>query len=74
MTVWRVLDHRRSPLEPTFRETLFNLTSIMTGTGFFSGSFATWGGFSLVVAFVIGVIGGLFVVQCRGRCRCSGCR
>jgi trk system potassium uptake protein TrkH len=43
--------------EPAFREALFNLTSIMSSTGFFSGTFPTWGGFMLVVAFVIGVIG-----------------
>jgi trk system potassium uptake protein TrkH len=29
----------------------------MSSTGFFSGTFPTWGGFMLVVAFVIGVIG-----------------
>ena len=29
----------------------------MSSTGFFSGSFATWGGYMLVVAFLIGVIG-----------------
>jgi trk system potassium uptake protein TrkH len=46
------------PVEPVFREALFNLTSIMSSTGFFSGSFPTWGGFMLVVAFVIGVVGG----------------
>ena len=54
---WRVLE-TGGPLEPTFREALFNLTSIMSSTGFFSGSFPTWGGLMLVVAFVIGVVGG----------------
>jgi trk system potassium uptake protein len=54
--LWRV-GTTGAALEPTFRETLFNLTSIMSSTGFFSGSFPTWGGFMLVVAFVIGVIG-----------------
>ena len=45
-------------LEPTFREALFNLTSIMSTTGFFCGEFRRPGaGFSMVVAFVIGVIG-----------------
>ena len=57
VTVWRVLD-AGGDLEPVFRETLFNLVSVMSGTGFFSGSFAAWGGFSMVVAFVLGVIGG----------------
>lgn len=44
--------------EPAFRESLFNLVSIISSTGFFSGSFPEWGGYMLVVAFVIGVIGG----------------
>ncbi len=57
VTLWRVWT-TGDPWEPTFREALFNLTSIMSSTGFFSGSFPTWGGFMLVVAFVIGVIGG----------------
>jgi trk system potassium uptake protein len=57
VTVWRVWTTGEA-IEPTFREALFNLTSIMSSTGFFSGSFPTWGGVMLVVAFVIGVIGG----------------
>jgi trk system potassium uptake protein len=56
VTVWRVWT-AGGPVEEVFRETLFNLTSIMSSTGFFSGSFPGWGGFMLVVAFVIGVIG-----------------
>lgn len=56
ITLWRVWT-TDTALEPAFRETLFNLTSIMSSTGFFSGSFATWGGPMLIVAFVIGVIG-----------------
>jgi trk system potassium uptake protein TrkH len=57
VTLWRVWT-TGDPVEPTFRVALFNLTSIMSSTGFFSGSFPTWGGFMLVVAFVIGVVGG----------------
>ncbi len=57
VTAWQVLS-AGSPIEPTFREALFNLTSIMTGTGFFSGTFINWGGFAMVVAFVVGLIGG----------------
>lgn len=56
VTVWQVWTTGMA-WEPAFRESLFNLTSIMSSTGFFSGSFPTWGGFMLVVAFVIGVIG-----------------
>ncbi|MCX7301864.1 MAG: TrkH family potassium uptake protein [Rhodobacterales bacterium] len=76
VTIWR-LDTSRMELEPAFRETLFNLTSIMTGTGFFSGTFPTWEGFAMVVAFVVGMIGGctgsssgaisVFRVQLAGR-------
>ena len=57
VTLWRVMT-TSAPLEPTFREALFNLSSIMTGTGFFSGSFTTWEGPALIVAFVMGFIGG----------------
>jgi trk system potassium uptake protein len=57
VAAWRVATSDMA-LEPAFRESLFNLTSIMSGTGFFSGSFPTWGGFMLVVAFVLGLIGG----------------
>ncbi len=45
-------------LEPVFRTTLFNLVSIFTGTGFSTSNVAGWGDFALVVAFVVGLIGG----------------
>lgn len=57
VTLWRWLTSDM-PLEPAFRESLFNLVSIISSTGFFSGSFPTWGGYMLIVAFVIGIIGG----------------
>jgi trk system potassium uptake protein TrkH len=57
VTTWRVWSSDME-LEPAFRETWFNLSSIMTGTGFFSGSFAGWEGFAMIVAFIVGMIGG----------------
>jgi trk system potassium uptake protein TrkH len=56
VTLWRWLTSDME-FEDVFRESLFNLVSIMSSTGFFSGSFPVWGGFMLVVAFVIGIIG-----------------
>ena len=56
VTIWRVWT-AGGDIEPVFRQTLFNLASIMSSTGFFSGTFPTWGGFMLIVAFVIGVVG-----------------
>jgi trk system potassium uptake protein TrkH len=56
VTAWRVIA-TGAEIEPTFRECLFNLTSVMSSTGFFSGDFAVWGSFSMVVALVIGIIG-----------------
>jgi len=44
-------------IEEAFRQSLFNLTSIMSSTGFGTSTFAGWGGFMLVVAFVIGIVG-----------------
>lgn len=56
VTVWQVA-RTDMAWEPAFRQSLFNLTSIMSSTGFFSGSFPAWGGFVLIVAFVIGTVG-----------------
>jgi trk system potassium uptake protein TrkH len=57
VTLWRVATVG-GPIEPIFRDAAFNLVSIFTGTGFFSGGFSGWGGFALVVAFTFGFIGG----------------
>lgn len=56
VTVWRWWTSDMG-FEDVFRESLFNLTSIMSSTGFFSGTFPLWGGYMLVVAFLIGMIG-----------------
>lgn len=47
-----------TPLETAFRQSLFNLVSVFSGTGFFSADVAGWGSFAVVVAAIIGVIGG----------------
>lgn len=56
VTAWRVLS-TGDEIEPTFRAALFNLSSIMSSTGFGTGDFGSWGGFSMVVAMVIGIVG-----------------
>lgn len=56
VTLWRWWTSDME-FEDVFREALFNLTSIMSSTGFFSGSFPLWDGYMLIVAFVIGIIG-----------------
>jgi trk system potassium uptake protein TrkH len=56
VTLWR-WSTSDMPFEEVFRQSLFNLTSIISSTGFFSGSFATWDGYMLVVAFMIGIMG-----------------
>jgi len=50
----------------SFREALFNVTSIMTGTGFASVDYQLWGGFPVVLFFFLGLIGG-----CAGSTCCS---
>lgn len=44
--------------EQAVREALFNITSIMTGTGYASVDYMTWGPFLIVMFFFIGLIGG----------------
>lgn len=56
VAVWRWLTSDME-FEDAFREALFNLVSIISSTGFFSGSFPGWDGYMLPVAFLIGVIG-----------------
>lgn len=56
VTAWRVLTAGEG-LEPSFRAALFNLTSIMSSTGYSSGDFPVWGSFPMVVAMMIGMVG-----------------
>jgi trk system potassium uptake protein TrkH len=52
--------------EDSLREALFNTTSIITGTGYASTDYQTWGPFAMLVFFAIGLIGG-----CAGSTCCS---
>ncbi|MBE0414061.1 TrkH family potassium uptake protein [Yoonia sp.] len=52
--------------EVAFREALFNVTSIISGTGYASADYMTWGTFPVVMFFFIGLIGG-----CAGSTACS---
>lgn len=56
VSAWRVATSDQ-PSEPAFRESLFNLVSIMSSTGFGAGDFPAWGAFSIIVAMWIGIIG-----------------
>lgn len=56
VTIYRVVandDH----LEHALREGLFNVTSIITGTGYASVDYQLWGGFPVILFFFIGLIG-----------------
>jgi len=46
------------PVEQIFRETTFDFASILTGTGFGVSGVEPWGTFAMVVAFLLGLIGG----------------
>ncbi len=52
--------------EPAFRQALFNVTSLTTGTGYASADYMVWGGFLVSLFFFIGLIGG-----CAGSTACS---
>lgn len=49
-----------------FREALFNVVSIMSGTGYSSADYMQWGPFAVTMFFFIGLIGG-----CAGSTACS---
>jgi trk system potassium uptake protein TrkH len=52
--------------EVAFREALFNVTSVMSGTGYSSADYMQWGTFPIVIFFWVGLIGG-----CAGSTSCS---
>ena len=52
--------------EGTFRQTLFNVTSILTGTGYASADYGLWGAFPVMMFFLMGLVGG-----CAGSTSCS---
>ena len=53
-------------LESSFRAALFNVVSILTGTGYATEDFGLWGPFAMMVFFLIALIGG-----CAGSTSCS---
>ncbi len=52
--------------ETSLRETMFNVTSILTGTGYSSADYQSWGPFVVVLIFFTGLVGG-----CAGSTSCS---
>lgn len=63
LALWSTPDHGA---EKAFRESLFNITSIISGTGYASADYMSWGPFLVSVFFFIGLIGG-----CAGSTACS---
>ena len=56
-TIWLSFNSSENYLY-LFRISAFNITSILTGTGYSSSNFSQWGGFGLVIMFMIMFIGG----------------
>jgi trk system potassium uptake protein TrkH len=52
--------------EESFRKSLFNVTSIISGTGYASENYMQWGAFAVTLFFFLGLIGG-----CAGSTTCS---
>lgn len=65
MAAWLSLGQGHAT-EPAFRKALFNIVSIVTGTGYASADYMQWGPFAMVLFFFAGLIGG-----CAGSTSCS---
>lgn len=65
MTMW-LWGRGGAMTEAALRDAMFNVTSIMTGTGYASANYMTWGTFPVTLFFLIGLIGG-----CAGSTSCS---
>ncbi len=57
VTLWRIVTSGQG-VEESLRMALFDLSSVMSGTGFHAGSLEGWGAFAVLVAIVLGLIGG----------------
>ena len=56
-TLW-LNTNQSKEIETSFRIALFNITSILTGTGYTSSNFSNWGSFGTVIMMIIMFIGG----------------
>ncbi len=65
VTLWRYVGGAATG-EEAFRKVLFNVVSILTGTGYASQDYGLWGGFAVALFFFVGLIGG-----CAGSTACS---
>ena len=65
ITAW-VWGHDGVMSEIALRESLFNVASIMSGTGYASADYMQWGTFPIVIFFWVGLVGG-----CAGSTSCS---
>ena len=65
LLAWRIVV-TGAQSEEVLRKTLFNVVSIMTGTGYASQDYGLWGPFAVSIFFFIGLIGG-----CAGSTACS---
>lgn len=65
LTIYRLVANG-DYLEHSVREALFNVTSIISGTGYASVDYQLWGAFPVVIFFFVGLVGG-----CAGSTACS---
>ncbi|MEP3298269.1 MAG: TrkH family potassium uptake protein [Pseudoruegeria sp.] len=65
VSIWR-MSHDALPAETAFRDVLFNVVSVLSGTGYASENYMLWGTFPVVLLFFVGLIGG-----CAGSTACS---
>ncbi len=56
-TIWLIYS-RSMPVNTSMRLAFFNITSILTGTGYTTDNYSTWGSFGLVIMLIIMFIGG----------------
>ena len=56
-TIWLITNQSIDAIS-AFRIALFNITSILTGTGYTSSNFSNWGSFGIVIMMIIMFVGG----------------
>lgn len=58
VTVWMLVQHHETGIEQAFRQSLFQVTSLISTTGYLTADYTNWGSFFTIVMLFVSVVAG----------------
>lgn len=58
VTIWLLLQHHENTIEEAFRKSFFQVTSLITTTGYLTSDYSAWGSFFTIIALTLMTICG----------------